>query len=388
MFGIMDIKKPFREHHLLTLIEGYDQQKLPLDVYISNYFSDNKALGSKDRAFIAETAYGMIRWKLLLDYLITDPATWEKRLDLFLNLTPSDYLKRDDIPPHIRVSFPQSLFDLFVKNYGEQVAMELCLINNEPAPLTVRVNPLKIDRNTLLARWKFHEVTPCKQAPFGINFSKRINFFTLPEFKEGLFEVQDEGSQLLSELVEAKPGQQVLDFCGGSGGKTLAYAYKMQGKGQIYIHDVRSAALLEAKKRLRRAGIQNSQTILSEDPKLKRLKKQMDWVLVDAPCTGTGTIRRNPDMKWKFDEAMLQRLIGQQRTIFEQALSYLKADGHIIYATCSILREENSQQVEHFIKTYNLELAGEPFASLPQHGGMDGFFGAILKKKKEEKINI
>ena len=232
----------------------------------------------------------------------------------------------------------------------------------------------------MLKKWDgLYEVSPCRQAQFGIVFHKKINFFGLPEFKEGLFEVQDEGSQLIADLVKAEPGQLVMDYCSGSGGKTLAFAPKMNNTGQIFLHDIRPRALEDCRKRLRRAGIQNAQVVLADDPKLKKLKKRMDWVLVDAPCTGTGTMRRNPDMKWNFTQEMLTRLTGQQRTIFERGLSYLKPGGRIVYATCSILNEENQEQADHFLKTYNLTMEGEPFQSLPAEKGMDGFFGVVFK---------
>jgi len=153
----------------------------------------------------------------------------------------------------------------------------------------------------------------------------------------------------------------------------------MQNKGQIFVHDVRIHALQDAKKRLRRAGIQNAQIFLAQDPKQKQLKKKMDWVLVDAPCSGTGTLRRNPDMKWKFNLEMVQRLSGQQRTIFEKALSFMKPEGRIVYSTCSVLPQENEEQMHHFMKTYNLKIEGSIFQSFPSEGGMDGFFGVVLK---------
>ena len=186
---------------------------------------------------------------------------------------------------------------------------------------------------------------PCKFSPCGIEFHKRINFFELEEFKAGFFEVQDEGSQLMADLVDAAPGQSVLDYCAGSGGKTLAFAPKMQEKGQIFLHDIRPFALQEARKRLRRAVIQNAQIVLPDHQNLKRLKKKMHWVLVDVPCTGTGTMRRNPDMKWNFTRETLERLMGQQRTIFEKALSFMRPDGRIVYATCSLLKESKSGSV-------------------------------------------
>lgn len=374
------MQRPFREHHLLQLLESYDSQKLPLDLHINNYFRSHKALGSKDRAFIAETTYLIIRWLALIDYLIPPPITWEKR---FASLSHFDWRMYQDnlqIPDHIRVSFPLFLYQTLVESYGTSRAKELCLLSNHPAPTTVRINTLKTSREKMLKAWQNqYEIEPCLQAAEGITFLKKMNFFSLPEFKSGLFEVQDEGSQLLANLVNCQPGQLVMDFCAGAGGKTLAFAPHMQNRGQIFLHDVRSFALQDAKKRLKRAGIQNAQIILSDDLKLKKLKKKMDWVLVDAPCSGTGTLRRNPDMKWKFNQEMLQRLIGQQRTIFEKALSFLNPGGRIVYATCSLLPQENQQQLEHFIKTYHLAVEGEIFQSFPAMGGMDGFFGVVLK---------
>ncbi len=372
-------KRSFRDHHLLSLLEGYDHQHLPLDLFINIYFKTHKALGSKDRAHIAETTYKLVRWQGLLDY-IGGEATWKKRLEALKNFHPDAFLKKEEIPISIRLSFPKPLFQLLVESHGYDKACELCLASNRPAPTTVRVNTLKISREELLSQWQDrYEVSSCLQSPTGIIFHKRINFFELPEFKAGFFEVQDEGSQLIANLVEAQPGQWVLDYCSGSGGKTLAFAPALQKTGQIFLHDVRPSALQEARKRLRRAGIQNAQAVQPEDPKLKKLKRKMHWVLTDVPCTGTGTLRRNPDMKWKFTQEMLQRLVGEQRLIFEKALSFLHPDGRIVYATCSLLKEENQQQLEHFLKTYPLEVEGKIFQSLPSDGSMDGFFGAVLK---------
>lgn len=374
-------KIPYREHHLFNLLEAYSKQTLPLDLFISHYFRDHHALGSKDRGFIAETIYSLVRWQGLLDYLAPS-SSWNDRYQIYLNTDFELLQQQEDIPLATRVSFPPQLFDFFVQSHGIEKAHELCLVCNTPAPTTVRANALKISRDELLNRWQgTYEVSPTSQSPEGIVFHKKINFFQLPEFKEGLFEVQDEGSQLLAHLIQVQPGQHVLDYCAGSGGKTLAFAPAMQGKGQVYVHDIRPYALQEAKKRLRRAGIQNHQILLPDSPQLDKIKKKMDWVLVDAPCTGTGTLRRNPDMKWKFDGEMVNRLIGQQRMIFEKALSFLKPDGHIVYATCSLLKEENQLQLEHYLKTYSLELKGEPFQTLPAKGEMDGFFGAVLTRK-------
>lgn len=372
-------KLPFRQHHLFELLYGYNQQHLPLDLYISTYFRNHKALGPKDRAFLAEVIYGMVRWKGLLDYLCEQPPTWERRWDVYSKIEMVKLIDKEEIPLYIRLSFPQNLFNLIVQSHGIELGKNICRISNQPAPTTVRANLLKTTRDALLEKWKdLYEVSPCKISHSGIIFHKKINFFSLPEFKQGLFEVQDEGSQLLANLVKVAPGDQVMDYCSGSGGKTLAFAPEMTGKGQIFLHDIRHHVLDEARKRLKRAGIQNAQVVPADDPKLKKLKKKMDWVLVDAPCTGTGTMRRNPDMKWNFTEEMVVRLAGQQRTIFEKALSYLKPKGKIVYATCSVLKEENQDQIAHFLKTYPIKLEGDIFQSFPVEKGMDGFFGAVF----------
>ena len=373
--------KNFREHHLLVLLDSYENTTFPLDYWVSLYFKGHPALGSKDRAYIAETIYALVRWKRLLDALSTQPSSWEKRLCVFKELDWNSLDDLKDLSNATRVSFPEFLYDELIRDYGEEKAKEICLISNTAAPTTVRANTMKITRDELLKKWQTeYEVTPTLISPYGIQFTKRIPLFSLPEFKAGLFEVQDEGSQLIADLVRSKPGDLILDFCAGAGGKTLAFAPKTLQKGQIYLHDIRLHALQEAKKRLKRAGIQNGQLLLPESPQKNKLKHKMDWVLVDSPCSGSGTLRRNGDMKWKIDEAMITRIKGELRMIFEQALSFLNPKGHIIYATCSILKQENEEQVSHFLKTYNLEVVGDPFQSFPMAGGMDGFFGVVLKR--------
>jgi 16S rRNA C967 or C1407 C5-methylase (RsmB/RsmF family) len=197
----------------------------------------------------------------------------------------------------------------------------------------------------------------------------------------GYFEVQDEASQRLSDLVAVKPGQLVLDFCAGSGGKSLAIAPKMQEKGQLFLHDIRKHTLLEAKKRLRRAGVQNAQILFADSVQKKNLYQKFDWVLVDAPCSGTGTLRRNPDMKWRFTPQLLQKLIQEQRTIFEQALRFVKPGGHIVYTTCSVLQLENEKQSYYFTKNFSLDATSAGFSSLPLHASdADGFYGQVFAK--------
>jgi 16S rRNA (cytosine(967)-C(5))-methyltransferase len=379
------MKELFRHHHLFQILTRYELQKKPLDAFLSGYFRANKSVGAKDRKFIAETVYDLFRWRGLLDHLSEKPTSWEKRFDCYNHHSLSIYFENPSIPSHIRMSFPKILFDLLVSSYGEEEAKKIALISNAPAPTTIRVNILKITREALFEKWKnSFSVSLCPLSPYGIRFHKKINFFSLPEFKEGLFEIQDEGSQLVADLVDAKPGDQVLDFCAGAGGKTLAFAHKMDRQGQIYLHDVRSWILETAKKRLRRAGIQNAQLLFFEK-KDSRLHGKMDWILLDVPCSGTGTLRRNPDMKWKFTKEFLSDLLEVQQSIFASALPFLKPTGKIVYSTCSLLPEENEKQIAHLAEVYDLELEKPPLALLPQKGGMDGFFGAVLKKKQSLK---
>lgn len=374
--------KSFREHHLLTLLGEYSSQNLPLDAALKKYFSVHRAIGAKDRKYISETIYALIRWQGLIDHFCSPPIFWEKRVREFLQNGWTKAKNDPSLPLHIRVSFPKSFFQLLSTHYGEKKALEICSICNEQAPVTVRVNPAKTTREALLTAWKgLFSVKPTPISKYGIIFEKRINFYELPEFKEGLFEVQDEASQLIADLVAVKEGDRVLDFCAGAGGKTLAFAHKMKHTGQIYLHDIRTFALQEAKKRLNRAGIQNAQTLQAQSSEKKQLKNKMDWVLVDSPCSGSGTIRRNPDLKWKFDVNALPKLIDDQRKIFEEAFEFLGPKGRIIYATCSILPDENEKQISYFEEKFKLKMVKAPFQSLPSPGGMDGFFGAVLERK-------
>jgi 16S rRNA (cytosine967-C5)-methyltransferase len=373
--------RPFREHHLLQILYAFDGESVPLDLFLRNYFRKHTAVGSKDRKEICEAIYGMIRWRSLIDHLADRPLNWENRYAAFTRLQPESLENDLSIPAHIRVSFPKAFYELLSYSLGEEKAFQFCLSCNHPAPTTIRVNLLKTSREALLDKWKGqYHVSACSHSATGIRFEEKANFFAMDEFKAGLFEVQDEASQLIANLVAAVPGDRFLDYCSGSGGKSLAIAPKLMGKGQLFLHDIRSYVLLEARKRLKRAGIQNAQPLPSDSPNKNSIKGRMDWVLVDAPCTGTGTLRRNPDMKWKFDEEMLKRLVLEQRQIFQEALAYLKPGAHIVYATCSVLPQENEEQAAYFLSHFPLEQIGKPLSTFPASGTMDGFFGVVFKK--------
>ncbi len=371
--------KPFKEHHLLTLLQQFDGTKIPLDIFVNQYFRSHKSLGSHDRKFIADTTFHLIRYRLLYDHLVPPPPTWEKRLQLSKYPVSTNYL-----PPHIRVSFPLPYFELLENQYGKEKALNLCNILNTKAPTTIRVNTLKTSREALFHRWSGkYPVTFCQRATHGLQFASQIPVTTFPEFQEGLFEMQDEASQEIASLIQAKPKDHILDFCAGSGGKSLAIAPLMGGKGQLYLHDPRKKALLQAKKRIKRAGIQNVQFF--QNP--QKLPPIMDWVLVDTPCSGSGTLRRNPDKKYHFDPKSQFSLIDKQKEIITKALTFLKPGGKLVYATCSILQEENEQQVAWAQEYLPLQLIKTAFF-LPEENGCDGFFGAVFAKLPSSSYTI
>lgn len=369
----------FQTNHILNFLALYDSiPNIPLDAQLSHYLKQNTAIGSKDRKIISDTIYELVRWLGLLDATISPPVTWEKRLHLLLTSSNAELQKNPSLKPHEKVSFPKEFYELLLSFLDTPTAQEFCLNCNLQAPLTVRVNVLKTTRDDLFKELSSRfPVSLCQESKTGIVFHKKINFFELPEFKNGLFEVQDEASQLVAEYVDAKPGDEVLDFCAGAGGKSLSIATKLKGKGQIFLHDIRKKPLDMAKQRFKRAGIQNIQLFLDLPP---ALKKRMNWLLLDVPCSGSGTWRRNPDQKWKFSRAVLDRLILEQRSIFEKALPFLHPKGKIVYATCSILPQENEEQIAYFTSTYNLSCTKPFFKSLPKPNEKDGFFAAVLEK--------
>lgn len=367
----------FRCYHTLKILDLYDQSKLPLDSLIRDYLKNNKAIGSKDRNYICKNIYFIIKNLSLIDSFLASPITWQKRLDFLPNL-PSKNLS--DLPLHIRYSCPRWLYDELSLSLSPSQLEDYLSNSLTEAPLTIRANLAKTTKEQLLdSLQKDYEVVSCDRASTGLKFFKREPVTSHPLFKEGFFEIQDEASQLACEMIHVAPGHHVLDYCAGSGGKSLAIAPHLQGKGTLYVHDIRNHAIKEAKKRFERAGIHNVQFFDSAKPLPSSLYKKMDFIIVDVPCSGTGTFRRNPDLKWKLKKEDLAHLIQEQRAIVAKALSFLKPGGLMMYSTCSVLKQENTEQVDFFIKSHPLKKVGSDLILFPTPNGNDGFYASILQ---------
>jgi 16S rRNA (cytosine967-C5)-methyltransferase len=303
------------------------------------------------------------------------------------------------MPDAVRLELPDWLYPHLMTQYGDDLAAEMTALR-EPAPLDLRVNILKGTRDQARAAlaeegW---EAQPTPLSPWGLRIDGRRPVTAGAAFQSGLVEIQDEGSQLVAALTDARPGMRVVDWCAGAGGKTLALAAMMENRGQIVACDVSASRLEGAVRRLRRAGATNVERHLVEpgDKWAKRRVWTFDRVLVDAPCTGTGTWRRNPDARHRLTEQDLLELVRKQSSILDAAGRLVRAGGRLIYATCSLLEQENEGQVSAFLirhpefalvplgQAWNLAGAapqGDMLALTPARHGTDGFFAAVLERR-------
>ncbi|GAW83682.1 sun-family protein [Plasmodium gonderi] len=372
-----------RLRHIENALNSFNFMS-PLDIYMRLYFKSNN-IKNRDKPYISEHVYNIIKNKTLLLYLSSPSALYTNIIKTYFSSDKWKYeMNNEKIPAHIRYSFPKELYEQLVNCYGEKRSLTLMSILNEKAPVFLRVNTNKISRNELfkVLLSKGVSVEKCVNSAQGLLLTKNQILKNNHEYKKGYFEIQDEASQIVSSKIPVQPGDKVLDYCAGSGGKTLAFSVMMENTGKVYLHDVRDKMLSQAKIRLRRAGIQNYILLNSNHILLKKLFGYMDIVVVDAPCTGTGALRRNPEMKYKYTNNKLYEYVNLQRQIFEKALLYLKKSGKIVYITCSILDAENVHQAKYFCEKHNLYLSEPPFHSLPQSKSMDGFFLAIFERRE------
>jgi 16S rRNA (cytosine967-C5)-methyltransferase len=396
----------------------------PADAIVSRYFRDHRSLGPRERATLAETVYTVLRRKLLFDHLApSGSGPKERRLAILGFHGPRDFLKsalseqekqwldacdavkREDLLERHRHNLPEWLVGPLKEQLGEQF-WALAESLNEPAPLDLRVNTLGDKREDVRKELKLAgiDARPTPYSPWGLRVDGKPAVNKLDAFARGAIEVQDEGSQLLALLLDAKRGEMVVDFCAGAGGKTLAIGATMRNTGRLYAFDTSAHRLDALKPRLARSKLSNVHPAAiahERDERIKRLAGKIDRVIVDAPCSGLGTLRRNPDLKWRQSPQAVQEMTVKQAAILQSAARLLKPGGRLVYATCSVLPQENEAIAQAFDAAHpefqplavgeilgQLKVEGAPnlcsggesgqqyLRLWPHRHGTDGFFAA------------
>jgi len=425
----------------IGLLADIDKATAPADDVVANWFRRHRFAGSSDRAAISAHIYAVLRHRAQLDWWIARagkglaadarrrllaalalvegwraaqirdacdgdrfrPAPLSEDENAMVSSLAGRQLAHQDMPLYVRGNFPEWMESHLAAALGRTLAREAEAFNGE-ATLDLRVNTLRGDRGearvALRRAGVETEMTPL--SPLGLRLKERMPLGQLEPFRRGLIEVQDEGSQIAALLADARPGMRVVDFCAGAGGKTLALAASMNNRGHLVATDVSSRRLERATERLRRAGASIVQRVPlsgARDKWVKRHKASFDRVFVDAPCTGTGTWRRNPDAKWRLKPADLAELTALQSEILDSAARLVRPGGRLIYVTCSLLEEENERQVESFLaahadftllpawRVWRDAIGGKPpekgamLRLTPARHGTDGFFVAVLERK-------
>jgi len=336
----------------------------PADAIVSRFFRDHRGLGPRERATLAETVYTVLRKKLLFDHFApSGSGPKERRLAILGFYGPGDFLrsalteqevnwldqcekiKPEDLMERHRHNLPEWLVQPLKDQLGDEF-WPLVESFNKGAGLDLRVNTFKAKRADVqkeLAALGIKAV-PTPYSPWGLRIAGKPALNKMEAFKRGDFEVQDEGSQLLAMLLDAKRGEMVVDFCAGAGGKTLAIGATMRSTGRLYAFDTSAGRLDAFKSRLARSGLSNVHPAAiahERDDRVKRLSGKIDRVLVDAPCTGMGTLRRNPDLKWRQNQQAVDEMTVKQTAILQSAARLVKSGGRLVYATCSVLPQEN-----------------------------------------------
>ncbi len=411
---------------LLTAIE--DAPHRPADAIANAFFRERRFIGGGDRRAVSDRSWRVLRARrrlawwvpketprlLIAASLLTEgwalsgvaesfsgerfaPPGLERNEYNALRRVEGQSLVHPDMPDPVRLELPDWLYPRMLERFGGDLDREMAALS-EPAPLDLRVNILKGTRDAARAAlagegW---EATPTLLSPWGLRIDGRRPVTSGPTFQSGLVEIQDEGSQLIAALTDARPGMRVVDWCAGAGGKTLALAATMDNRGQIVACDVSGSRLDGAVRRLRRAGVNNVERHLVTlgDKWAKRREGAFDRVLVDAPCTGTGTWRRNPDARLRLTETDLDELKVKQAAILDTAQALVRPGGRLIYGTCSILAEENEAQVAAFLVRHpafiplslrdawpDAPMSGDHLALTPARDNTDGFFAAVMERR-------
>ncbi len=403
----------------------------PADAVANDFFRARRFIGSGDRRAVSDRVWRVLRARRRLGWWLKGKQT-EPRLLVAASLLTEGWtlsgvaqaysggrfaaeglergehialakieghtLDHPDMPDAVRLEIPDWLLPRLAARFGDRLHVEMTAMEGN-APLDLRANPLKATREEARAALAAEgwEAKPTPFSPWGLRIEGRRPVTSGPAFQTGLVEIQDEGSQLVAALVDARPGMRVADWCAGAGGKTLALAATMENRGQIVACDVSASRLDGAVRRLRRAGVHNVERHLIEagDKWIKRRAGSFDRVLVDAPCTGTGTWRRNPDARLRLTERDLAELLPKQAAILDVAQSLVRKGGRLVYATCSLLEEENEAQVSAFLarhtgfvlvplsRAWNVPpppCPGDVLSLTPAQHGTDGFFAAVLER--------
>ena len=405
--------------HALTVVLP---ARAPADQQLKQFFRDNRSLGQRDRALVADTVYAALRRRRMLEHVT--PAATPREIALAtlvklqgIGLSQIESALRGDerswlaalkaqdldtLPLELRVDLPDWVIERLRRTMDETALLALARGLQQSAPLDLRVNALKAPRQAVLDRLAFDEIAAAETpfSPLGVRLREKPALNQHPMFLDGAVEVQDEGSQILGFLVEPRRGEMVVDFCAGAGGKTLQLGAAMGSTGRLYAFDVSDQRLANFVPRLKRSGLSNvfPQRISGEnDAKVKRLRGKIDRVLVDAPCTGLGTLRRNPDLKARQSVTGLAELNAKQRAILAAAASLVKPGGRLVYGTCSLLSEENEGIVEEFLaanpgfsivpaaevlkrQAISIPGQGRYLRLLPHLHATDGFFAAVMER--------
>jgi 16S rRNA (cytosine967-C5)-methyltransferase len=380
------------------------------DKVVARALKKDKRWGSHDRKFVAETIYEIVRWKRLYTEIaeVKEPIDRDKIWRIFAvwavlrGYKLPDWKYFEDTPVRrikgkfdeltktrkFKESIPDWMDELGVKELGEEVWTKELAAQNEQAKVILRVNRLKTTKEKLRAilmdlniETEFH-----KEYPDALILTERANVFLTDAFKDGLFEVQDASSQLVAYFLDVKPGMRVVDTCAGAGGKTLHLASLMENKGQLIAMDLYESKLKQLKIRAKRNGAFNIEPRVIESTKtIKKLHEKADRVLIDAPCSGLGVLKRNPDSKWKLQPEFIENIKKIQAEVLENYSKIVKPGGKLVYATCSVLPSENQEQIKRFLSTeigkeFNFVKDQKVLAS---ESGFDGFYMALLERKNK-----
>jgi 16S rRNA (cytosine967-C5)-methyltransferase len=415
----------------IEVLEDMDRRHRPVADALRDWGLSHRFAGAGDRAAIGNIVYDALRRRRSAGWVMDADTPRAHAIGALLietGLAPRDLsamLEGDRFAPQpldekeigadvsrlsaapgpVRAEAPDWCVPLLERSFGADWIEEGAALASRP-PLDLRVNTLASSREKVLSELKGTGALPCRLAPQGLRIApiegdgRHPNVQVEPAFQKGWFEVQDEGSQLAALIAGAEPGMQVLDYCAGAGGKTLAMAAAMDNRGQLFAHDADKSRLAPIFDRLRRAGTRNVQAF-ADAARLEPLVGQCDLVLVDAPCTGSGTWRRRPDAKWRLSERQLEQRRGEQAAILDAAARYVKPGGRLVYVTCSVFEEENSDQVDGFRQRsdgftfadhgdlWRLAVGDQPLAARitdsgillsPAKSGTDGFFVSVMQR--------